>query len=518
MKFKSIKLRFDGYIKSLKLLRKTRLQVEKLTWLQEAQIEKHEPPSLQINECKSEMLGRRVLFAENYHLNARNFGSLHEFCKANGMQIKFGIRQKSSAWNMMLTDGDYSLRKRQISPYRSKLKRRSNVDLSQFNYCGVDLANAALDEYLASIVWKQENNELPEKSCRQSLIEYALSNDRNNFLIFMAVAMYWVDYWSKLDGIFRYHYVFVFSGSKIYARVILDLLKSTGVRCFVCESFFTGTKYYLEERNSPIPNNSRIMFENYYRMKVGSQDYKSALIDQIASANEVFEERGKNTIQVNEFDIPEYFKDGRIFSILCQVSNDYSLISGCGSVLNSVETYKSLITSILDSSNSYVIVKCHPWEKHKVPESEFFTFNKLNSWISKLTEEKKKRVILIDHCSMSKLLEVSAAVFTICSQAAFEAALQGLKTYTIGGTFYDRLGFTHPFENVDDAVRHAVSFPEANKLNFNEYIRFRQTLADLLRWHFIPERWGTDASELIREALSEFTPPASLKPHVNELG
>lgn len=519
MRFDAFVRRYNGYMKSLTNLRKIRLSVEELersvSSLNELVHLKSGAASV---TAPLRSAGKRVLLAESFHLNGRNFSSLYDFFERTGARITVGVHKDSLAFDLMKANGNYTDFEESLEEHLEAVDAVTTDMVGALKYRGVRLADVALDEYLAQCIWRTPELMLPDSGGREHAIEHAVRCDERTFRIFLGVARFWVNYWGDFQSIFSFDYAFAFSGSNIYARTLIDFIKNTGVRCFVLESFFTGRHYYLEERNSPIPNNSNLRFPNYYNRYIGVVPHEIDLIDEVFSANEISSDFGKNVKKTSDLVIPESFTGRRIFSIVCQVMNDYSLISGCGNVRDSVRAYIEMISEMLKSPDLCIVIKCHPWEEKKVPPEVTSTYQRIENWLQTRPEEERARVALVRHCSLSKLFSISEAAFTLCSQAAFEAAFNGLRTFTVGGAFFDSLGFTNPCETPAEAVSLAIRQPEKSQLGFREYVEFRRVLAALYRWHLVPEAKGAEALDMISRRVYAFSGKSAVKAHVNELG
>ena len=439
--------------------------------------------SIAVEQIKSKN-NPKILLCDNYHINKKNFNSL--FVALKGDSFSFRVALDSGSKDEALALDPSLFEKNQLhQKYISHVKGLTKQQLLMLSHRNVNVFDIARDEALSRVLatdhWHAE--EIPKD--RADVFHHFWKVDRQVLHLYCALSMYWLDFWADFPGILTYKHCFVFSGSSIYSKSLLNYLKYSGVKCYVLESFMTGEDYFLEERHSPISNASQIQFTTVYSAtKRKPEDYFSDanLRDQIRVFNKLNDMRNKNVKQPAVQAIPAHLKDKKITLILTQVVNDYSIISGDGIILQTVYLYKMLIEKILKDTDSHIIVKCHPWEKKKLAGGGF-TALALSKWAESLSKDKRSRITIFDEFNIRQLIEISKHVVTICSQSAIEAALLGKKPITIGGAFYDVGGITNKCLDVNEAV-HQLRCHDG-LLNISEFEEFRLFLVTLIQLHLL---------------------------------
>lgn len=427
-----------------------------------------------------------ILFVDQIHLNRKNFESLFDCCNKLNANINWGVKQNSEQLNLIL-DPTSDKSRHLCQSYNKSLKKLKFEELVQLVYGNVNIVDAALDEALSIVLPKENWQKNNIKKNKNELIKKLYDEDKNTFLQCCSSAMFWVDYWRNFPKLNKYKCAFVFSGSQIYNKTLLKLLSYTPVECFVCESFFTGSDYYLENRHSPIANSSTSCFPNVYRrmMRKLHMDTVYSAQAKIKATNKINGMINKNVTQPDQSKLPLNLKEVKIALVIGQVCNDFSLISGKGDILTSIPVYKDLVRHLLKDDRVSVIFKAHPWERKKDNIRSSITRDAMEDFQKCLDQENRRRFIVMEDFNLKQLLRNSDAVFTLCSQSALEAAAEGLKPYTIGGAFYDVGGFTNPFREADGAVKSYISGATRGTLSIEEYENFLSYLAGMLEIHLV---------------------------------
>lgn len=201
-------------------------------------------------------------FPDNLHFNNRNFPSLHKFIRVK--KAKYYFNPDLKEWRSAF--GDYSNYEEELEPALNILSLLCDkLDLFEIEYQGSNLFKLIRSELLSFFLpfpsLYREANGLSD----DDLLQEMLRIDEHAVKLNFAAGIYWLDYWrDKIGHISTFKYCMIFSGSQIYNRTLLELLKTTTTEPIVSEHFFTGTEYYFENKYSPIANNTDFKFKNVY--------------------------------------------------------------------------------------------------------------------------------------------------------------------------------------------------------------------------------------------------------------
>ncbi|SDR37815.1 hypothetical protein [Pseudovibrio sp. Tun.PSC04-5.I4] len=423
----------------------------------------------------------KVLLAENFHLNTRNFGSLLKFMNTTEAEITIGIELGTTASQLMIANGNYGPHQDILSAQLETLNELTSDDVNSFQYRGFNLWNLAYPEVLVSLLHEKIFQSYEIADNYKSIIPELFQNHKSQILSCFAAAIYWIDYWQSIKGVHKYHTAIVFSGAHIYAATLLRILRETQVRCFVCESFMTGNHYLLEHRYTPLPNASNALRE----LSQIHETQKISYTDIIKAHNHFTTAKNKNVVQPPDKTLPISAGNNEVCLIIGQVINDYSIITGAGSLKNTIPTYEKLLGGLLKDPDRVVIFKAHPWEGKRQISGRNFTFEYLQEFIKGLPLSQQKRVLLVDNWNLNQLLRVSDRVFTLCSQAGIDAARAGFKPYIIGGSFYGNCGFTNDFDDVTALLHELENNSTSNLLNLSEYKTFERHMAGLFKYKLV---------------------------------
>lgn len=457
----------------------------------------------------------RVLLADDFHINERNFKSLFDKLKHSTISSAVAVPKGHDYFTLIKACGDYSGFAEILSSRMNELSKLGFDGLRSFTYKNVPIAKTSIDEALSFIIRKPSWQAEKVKKDEDYIFRKIWNEDKDVLLLNCAACMLWVDFWSEYPDINKFDAAIVFSGSYIYGRTLLHLLQYTKVRAFVIESFATGFDYFMEERHSPIPNGSRIRYAPYRSRYSHMQTDKDAWErDKIRSFNKLRGMQNKNVSQPTPMPLPRGIEAKRVMLILGQVVNDFSLISGCGTVLCSIPEYKELISELLSDPDTFVIFKAHPWEKKKQNIGSSLTEDVISSWAESLSPDKKVRLLIVSDWNLLQMVRISEFVFTLCSQSAIEATLEGLKPVVIGGSFFDSSGFTSNFSSAALAARSALAGDIRGTLSLKEYSAFEEYLTILIQCHLI----NTDASGVgkITGLLRKYKSQGHTKNYISE--
>jgi len=323
----------------------------------------------------------------------------------------------------------------------------------------------------------------------KELFDELFKNDKEDLLLNMASAKYWIDHWFKLLSSKTFDFVFVFSGSLTYSASLIEVMKGFQGRVFVFESFFTGRHYYCEEKYSHLPNNSDAKF----RSQLVSRTAPGAVINEARLERGIKEAlviKNKNVTQPQSLR-KSLFNDGKKTILIGgQVLNDFSLLKTNCAGIHSLSVYKTIIERLLLETDLNIIFKAHPWE------------NKKNNLLQPKTKEyihqyfgDSSRVAIIEDYAISDLFSEIDYVLVINSQLGIEAALQGFKPLQVGNAFYGKYGFTYDIENLDSALE-IIKSGSNGRLSIQEYRSLREYMMHMLVDYLVPEDVNTGMFKL----------------------
>lgn len=428
----------------------------------------------------------KVLFADEFHINQRNFSSLYEKMKHLSVSKTIGIGIEHPFFPLIKACGNYKEHEAHLKLYQEKISSLKFEELLNLKYRNVPILKISIDEALSFVIandsWQLQSIEKEFNVISQKLWE----EDREILLLNCAATMLWTDYWADFPDLNKFEIAVIFSGSYIYGRTLLYLLKYTKVKGFVVESFTTGNDYFFEERYTPIANNSRIRHKEYRaryaHIKAIDDNWER---EKIRSFNKLRVLQNKNVKQPLPMPLPRSMAARKTMLVLGQVVNDFSVISGCGSILCTIPAYRELIERLLGDPDTMVVFKAHPWEIKKQNIQSALTESKIRAWAKTLPETQQSRLMIVSDWNLQQLFKVTDFVFTLCSQSALEAALDGFRPIVIGGSFFDSAGFTANFATALDAADAALRLDASGKMTLDEFSAFEDYITTLLQCHLI---------------------------------
>lgn len=422
---------------------------------------------------------------DSLHLHEKNFASLFAYFTSNNITPSVLITKEQSRFKLITAAGKYSRHLRQdrkIGVYMDLFMRCSSDELFTFTRYSIPLWDICRSELLCYLLtldsWQKEI--IVKDSL--TIFEKAFVENYEDLLLNMAMAAFWLDEWyEQREEIFKNNFVCVFSGSSIYTRTIMALLRRGSTHCIVMESTFTGNDYLFEERYHPIANNSLIQYPAWRQKQRPKNADDPGFFERevIKAKNKMLDMANKNVKQPSATVLPSFANPAPQVLIAGQVANDFSIIENGFPFVSTIPLYRELIESILDETDYNIVFKTHPWERKKVHISRSYTFEELTKFIDGLPDEQKSRILLIEDANIYNLIEGSQYFVTICSQSGIEAALRGLKPFTLGKTFYSGSGFTLSFDNVETLVKALKT--ESGEMSLNEYRCFESFIVDFFQ-------------------------------------
>ncbi|MCK8137769.1 hypothetical protein [Pseudoalteromonas sp. 2CM28B] len=429
----------------------------------------------------------KILLSDGFHINKRNFKPLFDFLDVKKAQeIRFINNWKEIEFNGAVGNyrefaDDYVLQK-----YANKIK--TNVDLianedslRKYQYQGIEIWPLIKSELAAFTIADAYTNKNKYPYTADELFEYHFNEYLNDLILNYCVACYWIDSFKAREKEFwQCSAAFVFSGSYIYTKVLLTLLKKSPVKCFVIESSFLGTSFYCDEQYEHLPNNYLHQYKNYREQAIYKAFDTVKLtndadkLDYLRSQalNKFMGMNNKNVSQPRPSSVPRLDDISKPSILLvCQVLNDFSILESDG-VINSIEHYKKVIMEILNGTDFNIIVKTHPWEKSKIHLTSSFTLNTLNEFVYSLNDSFKSRVYLDEDINIYHLFSNVSAVLTYCSQAGIEAATYGKKVIVNHECSYANADFTAVYQSISEIPELLSSNTDLEVDEFESFLDF----------------------------------------------
>lgn len=412
----------------------------------------------------------KFFIPDTVHFHERNFRSLFEFIERHKVNVTKNTEVNS--WAGLY--GDYSSKVEDIKPYLKKLKSLSSDELFIYRYSNQTIWKVARAELLSYFLPKVEFNLYVKYRDDRSHLDLMLKLDRSVVLNCYAASMYFMDYWkAKLSSIPVQKYALIFSGSQIYNKSLLEVLKHSQTTPIVMEHFFTGNEYYFEDRYTPIANASDLKYLVHHKVKEEDEnDYDRRRLKAI---NKILLSNNRNVKKTGEF-LHLDFPEGKTVALIGQVVNDYSVIETATEYLNSVEFYKEFIVKAIDSGLN-VVFKAHPWERHKNNVRTSFTKDMIEFWVGEeLTEDQKSKLVITETADIDSIFKQVDFVAGLCSQGLLESVFDGFKPLQFGNAFYGGRGFTSDYLKVDDFLSDVENEMVSGFLSLDEYREYENFL------------------------------------------
>lgn len=377
----------------------------------------------------------RCFVPDKLHINERNFSSFFKVIREHKIELIFHDKRS----DLIANYGKY-LHVRPISQLAELLQGKSEEELLSMTVNGVNLFDCCRAELLSYLMTMPDWYNVAMPETRDLLFKKAFELNQADLLHNIAAAMDWVGHWTDaIESYPEFDYCCVFSGSLIYQRTLIEILKTTKTRVFVMETSFTGNDYYCEERYSPIANHSDIRFESVYKAHDLPEDPTLYERERNKALNKYQLSKNKNVQQPDEGEPLNLAASRKTVVILGQVLNDFSLIE---TRISSVHFYKNLIDE-LAKKDLNIIFKAHPWEEKKSNVIHPLTYNVLKSFIESMEPEQRDKIHLVDHYPITELFSVADCVIGINSQSLLESCFFGFKPVQFGSAFFGGKGFTN---------------------------------------------------------------------------
>lgn len=424
-----------------------------------------------------------ILIPDDLHLNQRNFPSFHKFIAKNASTVKF-IKDRKD-WVALY--GNYESKAPDLNEKARVLACLPADTLFNYNVRGVNLFKISRAETLSRVAVEPEWYDVAYPESSRGIFDKLLINNKPVLMLCLAAAWDWLDFWSKILADEKaFTHCCVFSGSLIYQRSLIELLRYTPTKVMVMESLFTGNDYYCEEKYGPIANNCEIRHKAVYESLAVELSANDMDKERMKAINKVILAKNKNVEQPNFGEELRFPHSGKIVTILGQVVNDFSLLEYKSTGLASIAFYKEIIAALVHGGFN-VVFKAHPWEEKKTNILTSFTRDTLLKYIAELPEEERERIKIVDHYPIEKLFSNSEFVVGLNSQSLLEAAFSGLKPLQFGNAFFGGRGFTsdYPLKNIKDCVADLISGKISGTLSLHEYKNFEEFSRRLLQGQLV---------------------------------
>lgn len=420
-----------------------------------------------------------ILVPDDLHLNQRNFPSFHKFIAKTGSSIKF-IKERKD-WIALY--GDYESKASVLNEKARVLSCLPADILFNYSVKGVNLFKISRAEALSKVAVEPEWYETAYPSSVKEIFNKLLTNNKRVLMLCLAAAWDWIDFWSGvLYDEKTFTHCCVFSGSLIYQRSLIELLRYTPTKVMVMESLFTGNDYYCEEKYGPISNNCEIRHKAVYDSLAFDVSANELDRERIKAINKIILAKNKNVTQPEFGEEISFPNSGKIVTILGQVINDFSLLEYQNKGVSSIAFYKEFITELIQRDFN-VVFKAHPWEEEKTHVKSSLTRDILLKFIDELPDAQKYRIKIVDHYPIDKLFLKSDFIAGLNSQSLIEAAFNGLKPIQFGNAFFGGKGFTFDYsiKECRRCVEDLISGNLSGTLSIKEYRMFEEFSLRLLQ-------------------------------------
>lgn len=437
----------------------------------------------------------RFLLSDDFHLNRRNFGSLFTFIERE--QIPTTVHSAHGELKRAL--GGY-LGRTELSARIAQLRdlplERLSTLTHSYGTTPIALFPLCRAELLAYVLAKSDtlHDAEPSTADDDTLLAHLQREHRELLLANLAAAMFWID---ELAGYFvgrnsGFTHAFLFSGSMIYTRVLMEMCKRSETQCMVLESTFTGHQYHFEERYLPLCAGADIQLATVRNAHWAGLTSEQQAERRAQATRSMFRATNKNVVQPRG-PTPLTFAEPKRPELLVvgQVVNDFSIIERRGTPLSAPAFYKRLITRCLDETDYNIVFKAHPWERRKQWVDRPLTFDALRAFRATLSTTQQARLAITDEANMLALGARAQRVALLSSQAALELAFHcGLRPSTFAHPYYEAAGFTDDYDDIEAFVASVRTRGHSALLDLHSY----DALLDFLACFLVEDCVNDDAS------------------------
>jgi|GEM_PF-2346766 len=390
-----------------------------------------------------------ILFADHVNFKRENFPALYHYLDSNSLVYDYheSFIEEKKIWGEYSSDSFSGIEidsEDRIYASEDEIAELYKHELQSAILRNSDWANTRFRSDSELNTYAKENFKEQKDGCRRAVI-------------------FWVRHWSQVFAEKKPTCGIVFGGNLIYSTAFMFVAKKLDVPVFVLEHFFTGNDWYMEQRYSPIPNNSILRSKSYVSKLVGN----GASINDYEIWQKLNAGKNKNVKQpaYTSPDLRDYVL------ILGQVPSDFSITSRNNLEKNSIAFYKDLISYYLNESSESVVVKVHPYERRINSAGRTNTYDSLVSYRSTLSADYRNRVKIFEDFSLQGLINNCKYAVTINSQAGLEAIINGKQLVCFGNPFYANHGFTISLMSIGELSE--VDMPAyLSEQQLSSFIRF----------------------------------------------
>lgn len=407
---------------------------------------------------------KTVALLEDLNVNKRNFLTLYQYLENTETEFHVLLDQGSELFKTAQCFGKYPKQHVRLQPYINGYRYMGCDDLFLLKKYNINLWRLCRSELMCYLLSKEEWHENFMLKYSREEFDYVYNNYHDDLISNIGAAAYWLDEWYlKKDVLQKYSCVFMFSGSLIYARSLMEFVRRSATKCYVLESTFSGNQFYLDERYTPIANNPSIV--PLPEAFPGSIDREI-----IKAKNKSLNIKNKNVTQPQSRGLLTFGNNEPTVLLVAQVPNDFSLIEPGFPFSSSISAYKKLIYELITKTRMNIIIKSHPWENHKVHLRNALTYKMLTSFLKSLSEEQQSRVLLVEDFNIYDLFDCSQYFVTFTSQSGIEALVRGFRPFVLGNSFYASDEYCCRADSVESLVDKILS--ERPTLTLEEYKKF----------------------------------------------
>lgn len=394
---------------------------------------------------------------DNIHINEKNFTSLINYCKANDIKLDYNNQNN----DLFSAYGVYDKNDQRINKYFNEFLNTSKKNIFLYKTENINLFQVCKAELLSYVITKYDQDKYIWNE--EELQDIVFNNYKNELCCCLAASKFWIEFWLLKLEQNKYDFAFIFSGSLIYSKTLLEILKTKlNIRVFVCETYLTGHEFYFEEKYNYIANNSLIKSSSFYN----SIPYSTDATQKLLALNKYLMKNNLNVKQPITSDKSNILEDNVVL-IIGQVVNDFSILEHNNVGFYTIGVYKELISQIITKTNYNVIFKAHPWERKKNNLKNNFTYSKLSNEF-----KKTKRIQFVEDFNINVLFDISKHVIVLNSQGGIEAVENGIKPITLAQPFYCNKGFTIDFDI--SKINQTIDYLNTHHNSYLSYDEFKQ--------------------------------------------
>lgn len=400
----------------------------------------------------------KVLLCDNTHVNERNFPDLRRVLFA-GFDVIVDERYDA---DLKDCHGRYegSCLPALAGEQAERLRSLDAAALRQAEVGGIRLWDTARGEFLSFAIPTPQFQAACDNSPGWDVFGFAWRAFRDELLLNLTAAAWWIDHWRELLALERPDVAVVFSGGCTYAKALLHVCRHVPTEPLVVESSFIGSCHYAERRYTAISNRTHFCHPNvlnsclrrYDQLKTQATFFRHY---ENRTNKNVRQPGGKLSAFVRrDFDLSP---DRPAILIIAQVPNDYSVVETDCPILNTTRFYKDVIVGLAQRlPDATIVVKTHPWERQKVNVRRDLTYEELLEFLT-ADANLYRRVRLVSDYHLEALAKVCDAAVTLCSQAGIEVALLGKPVVQAGRAFYGGFGFTEDCRDAAEVVERVAA-------------------------------------------------------------